>query len=228
MIFEGKKEKITILVNKYIVEIMGESHELKIKKKTHPDIIYLLKDKKKKSIGIDEIRFIRENASIRPIESEFKIYVIHNANLLTEQAQNAILKILEEPPANVIFMLLCPNVNQLLPTLISRTTIIRDFDFSNEKINSLKNKNSEIIEDKSEALFLAIVNSDRYEILSMCFQLAKKRDLLKSVFEKTRTKIIQKCAKDINIINKANKLEKVIDLINLNVNINLISCFLYL
>lgn len=85
----------------------------------HPDIKYIIHEKA--SIGVDDIRDqINSNISIKPYCSQYKIYIIDDASKMTEQAQNALLKTIEEPPAYGIIMLLTNNLNQLLPTILSR------------------------------------------------------------------------------------------------------------
>ena len=86
----------------------------------HPDIIYI-QHEKPGSIGVDEIRSqLASDAQIKPYESPYKIYIVNDAQLMTIQAQNALLKTIEEPPAYVILMLLTDNMDQMLQTIISR------------------------------------------------------------------------------------------------------------
>ncbi len=88
--------------------------------KNHPDIINIVHEKAN-SIGIDEIRAqLTQDAQIKPYASPYKIYIISDAQLMTPQAQNALLKTIEEPPAYVIVMLLTNNMDALLPTITSR------------------------------------------------------------------------------------------------------------
>jgi DNA polymerase-3 subunit gamma/tau len=70
--------------------------------------------------GIDEIREIRERVNFSPVEGRRKVYIIDEAHMLTDQASNAFLKTLEEPPAHVIFILCTTEANKILPTIISR------------------------------------------------------------------------------------------------------------
>lgn len=86
---------------------------------THPDIIYI-KDDKKKAIGIDAIREMQREMFIRPNENGNKVFIIDNAHTLTAQAQNALLKMLEEPPEYASIILLCQNSAGLLETVVSR------------------------------------------------------------------------------------------------------------
>lgn len=81
-------------------------------------------EKTKQSIGIEEVRIVQKNLSLKPIQSNQKILVIYDAHLLTTQAQNALLKVLEEPPNNTIIILVSPSISTLLPTVISRCGVV--------------------------------------------------------------------------------------------------------
>ena len=100
---------------------------------TNPDIIYI-NTGGKKSIGIDRIREISKNVYVRPFESENKIYIIEDAGALTDEAQNAMLKILEEPPEYAVFILIVTSSSILLPTVLSRCSRVRFNPLSEEKM----------------------------------------------------------------------------------------------
>ena len=85
----------------------------------HPDIIWVTHEKY--SIGVDDIRNqLNNNISIKPYSRPYKIYIIPDADKMTEQAQNALLKTIEEPPEYAVILLLTNNVDNLLPTILSR------------------------------------------------------------------------------------------------------------
>lgn len=87
---------------------------------SHPDIIFVTHEKPA-SVGVDDIREqVVEDADIRPYCSKKKIYMIPDASKMTVQAQNALLKTLEEPPAYCHIMLIADNTDALLPTIRSR------------------------------------------------------------------------------------------------------------
>ena len=88
--------------------------------KNHPDIIYIHHEKPN-SISVDEIRDqIVNDVDIKPYEGPYKVYLIHDAEKMTVQAQNALLKTIEEPPAYAVIILLTNNTEALLPTIRSR------------------------------------------------------------------------------------------------------------
>lgn len=85
-----------------------------------PDIKWV-KHEKQASIGVEDIRTqLNNDIAIKPYSSKYKIYIIDEAEKLTPQAQNALLKTIEEPPAYGIIMLLTSSVDALLPTIRSR------------------------------------------------------------------------------------------------------------
>lgn len=77
------------------------------------------------TMGVDSIRFLREDVYIVPNELEHKVYIIEDADKMTPQAQNAFLLTLEEPPSYAVFLLLCENADALLETIRSRAPVLR-------------------------------------------------------------------------------------------------------
>ncbi len=91
----------------------------------HPDLIRVEREtddkgRQKKEIGVDQIRRVAADACVLPNESERKVYLIVDADAMNGPAQNAALKLLEEPPAGVYFLLCVSNPSLLLPTVRSR------------------------------------------------------------------------------------------------------------
>ena len=70
--------------------------------------------------GIDDIRDIRDKVAFATVEGKYKIYILDEAHMLTKEASNAFLKVLEEPPAHVIFVLCTTEAHKVLPTIQSR------------------------------------------------------------------------------------------------------------
>ena len=93
----------------------------------HPDVIYVEPDRSGKApvIKVDQIRSVAATAYILPSEAEKKVYVLRQADTMNLSAQNAFLKLLEEPPAGWVIILLAANVNKLLPTIMSRVVQLR-------------------------------------------------------------------------------------------------------
>lgn len=90
---------------------------------TNPDIIYI-DTGDKKSIGVETIRDINNDVFVKPFSSKAKVYIIKDGSLMTEAAQNALLKTLEEPPMYAVFIILCNDISAMLQTVISRCSVI--------------------------------------------------------------------------------------------------------
>lgn len=89
-----------------------------------PDIIYL-RHERPNSIGVEDVRSqINSDIAIMPYSSPYKIYIINEGEMLTDQAQNALLKTLEEPPAYAVLIILTTNLEALLPTILSRCVVL--------------------------------------------------------------------------------------------------------
>lgn len=97
------------------------SHCRKVMAGTHPDFI-TIDDPEKKHVPVELIRNARSDVFIQPNEADRKIYLFPRAQDMRVEAQNALLKILEEPPAYGVFLLLTDNAEKLLPTVRSRCT----------------------------------------------------------------------------------------------------------
>jgi DNA polymerase-3 subunit delta' len=89
-----------------------------------PDIIWV-KHEKPNVISVDEIRTqIVNDIDLKPYSSRYKIYIVPDSQMMNQQAQNALLKTLEEPPEYAIIMLLTNNVDKFLPTILSRCIVL--------------------------------------------------------------------------------------------------------
>lgn len=89
-----------------------------------PDIIYISHEKPN-TIGVEDIRTqINGDIDIKPYSSPRKIYIMNEGEKMTVQAQNALLKTLEEPPEYAVILILTTNVDELLPTILSRCVVL--------------------------------------------------------------------------------------------------------
>lgn len=84
----------------------------------HPD--FMMIDPEDKKIKIEQIRYLQEKISEKPITSTRKVYIINDCDAMTKEAQNCLLKTLEEPPEYASLILICSNENKLLNTIRSR------------------------------------------------------------------------------------------------------------
>jgi DNA polymerase-3 subunit gamma/tau len=93
--------------------------------------------------GIDEIRDLRDRVNLAPVAGRMKVYIIDEVHMLTPEAFNALLKMLEEPPEHVVFVLATTEKHKVLPTIISRC---QSFDFKRPGVETLVKKLAEIAE----------------------------------------------------------------------------------
>ncbi len=90
----------------------------------YTDVKRLERPKDKATIGVGEVRLFREDMFLSSTESEYKIYIIDDAQRMTPNAQNALLKVIEEPPERVVIMLLTDSDDAILTTIKSRTQYV--------------------------------------------------------------------------------------------------------
>jgi DNA polymerase-3 subunit delta' len=89
---------------------------------THPDVRVTRTEKL--SIGVDEVRDLVRSAALAPAGSRWQVMIVEDADRLTEQAANALLKAIEEPTPRTVWLLCAPTVEDVLPTIRSRTRLI--------------------------------------------------------------------------------------------------------
>ena len=101
----------------------GECRNCRVAKSgAHPDITFISPEEGKKFINVGQIRTLRAEAFVKPHMSERRVFIINTAETMNESAQNAFLKVLEEPPEGVVFILVSLSASELLETVVSRCT----------------------------------------------------------------------------------------------------------
>ena len=131
----------------------------------HPDIITVAravddKGKLRQNITVDQVRSLIADASLLPNEAARKVYIIREAETMNVSAQNAALKLLEEPPAGVVFLLCTVNPQLLLPTIRSRCESV---SVSGEEAP----EDAEILE-LAEAYLKAAATGNEAQLLRWC------------------------------------------------------------
>ena len=96
----------------------------KVLKNIHPDIYEYSATGGARSFHVDVVRDVKDNVYVSPNEADYKIYILGNCQCMNESAQNALLKVLEEPPEYAVFFLTVDNKSALLETVLSRSTVI--------------------------------------------------------------------------------------------------------
>ena len=116
----------------------------------HPDIVFITHEKPG-TIGVDDIRSqINNDVVIKPYSGPKKIYVMNEGEKMTVQAQNALLKTLEEPPEYAVILILTSNVETLLPTILSRCVVLNMKPVRNDQIKKFLMENMEIPDYKAD------------------------------------------------------------------------------
>jgi DNA polymerase III delta' subunit len=93
--------------------------------KVHPDMVWVENEEGKNKLTVEQVRGLQKKISVLPLTADFHVVVIPEAELLNLEAQNALLKTLEEPPANTITILISKQTGSLLPTVLSRCRMVR-------------------------------------------------------------------------------------------------------
>lgn len=212
----------------------------KIKSGIHPDVIITEGEAgKQRSIKIDTIRDIRSRAYIMPNEAPFQIFIILEASGMGEEAQNALLKILEEPPATARFILASRSRDDFRQTILSRVT---PFAISEDSGQAAGEKENSKASKAAEDIFSALITKNEAKIMLSTgalekdkknYKLALERMILmfrNSIVSKYRTdsevSITEKKFSDVfsekEIINMQNVLKTLMSDADKNANDNLL------
>lgn len=119
---------------------------------THPDIEIIAPEEKKKNITVEQIRNLRTTAYLSPHTSKRRIFIIEQADTMNISSQNSLLKVLEEPPGDVLFILLTVSAERLLETVVSRCISFSLFPPQNEPAFEYLTKERSIPPDVAEKL----------------------------------------------------------------------------
>lgn len=224
-IFEGEKEKTFEQYETFSKMLLNTSSDIK-------NIVQIIATEKN-TISIDEIRNLNKAVYEKPSEFEYNIYVIEDAHKMRDEAQNALLKTLEDLPSYSIIIMTTDNRYKLLNTIISRCQIITissqyEIDFYSDIWTKVLN----ILNDTLENRYY-IINKERQTIK----ELAEDRIKLLNIFTKIFTDVFFHVKSDnfkynqlltkLSKIQKSNieeilfKIEKIKELTKVNINFQL-------
>lgn len=141
----------------------------------HPDIIFCEKESGKATMGVDVIRQMKSTAFISTNEAERKIYIFCEAQDMTVQSQNALLKIFEEPPDHIAIIMTCDSKATLLETIISRGTVITLGESENDTASDKKRKKSS---DLAHTLCMLLCEDNELEFMKATGVFEKDKQLL--------------------------------------------------
>lgn len=174
---ESRKSRAVELVSKTLKKIVAWGDLYK-----NPDIKVLDIPEDKKSIGIGEIREVIKYLAVKPFSGKSKFVVINDANTLTREAQNAMLKTLEEPSSSANLILLTKTLNDLLGTVVSRCKMLEVKREKHEETAETDDSYRRILQlDLGKRLDWAgeTAKEDREDILQLLEKwLAEARDIM--------------------------------------------------
>lgn len=147
---------------------------------SHPDIHILMKSDDSTMIKVDEIRDLRAKAQVYPNEAYKSVFIIHGAQFMNPQAQNALLKIFEEPSSHVSFILTCDSKSSLLETIISRATL---YSLGEEKSMAEKSEADILAQEKAKELLSAFIKENEFDFLKRTTVFLKDKTFFRAVLE---------------------------------------------
>lgn len=161
------------------------------------------------SLGIEEIRQMQKTVFLTPVNGNKKAIILEDAQTLTLEAQNALLKILEEPPIHALFFLSTSSIDQFLPTILSRCSLVR-----------LQENPQEITEETIAALekdMKLLLSASISQRLALAEKIASQKDTtsiwLKQIILYLRTKMLANLESSISLTTTLNKLQEAYRLI---------------
>ena len=155
---------------------------------SHPDIIFV-QHEKPNSIGVEDVRQgINDTVMIKPYNSKYKIYIVEEMEKMTPQAQNALLKTIEEPPQYAVFLLLTSGTELILPTILSRCVVLNLKPVRDDEMRSYLMRELKVPDYRAEiCVAFARGNVGRAKALASSEDFDKIRkealSLLKNIYE---------------------------------------------
>jgi len=208
-------------------------HCEKASKNVHPDILVIEKLDNKLIISVDQIRELKQGVLIVPNDSEKKAYIVREADAMNINAQNAFLRLLEEPPAHAVFILSTINPAALLPTVRSRCIELKssaaaaetgDEITGSEELNEIVSEFIEALEENNVKLMECMFRIDKLDRSSLYDFLALIRE--KTVSTMRENPASMSAAKRKTIIEMESVLTKAGKMLDLNVSAGHIAGFI--
>ncbi len=149
---------------------------IKASRASHPDIIEVAGGETARSFPISKVREIRSMAYILPNEAQRKVFILRNAGSMGEKTQNALLKILEEPPEFVNFILDCNSKSVMLPTVLSRASV---YSLGDESGVCASPEKLEKAKDTAAKIVNALSSGSEWDVMTETGVLEKDKELLR-------------------------------------------------
>lgn len=232
-------------------EIAKEFANMILNKDINNNPDFLLIEPEDGKIKIEKIREIQKKAAEKPIISDKKIYILNDADTMTTEAQNCLLKTLEEPPEYLTIILICSNENNLLSTIKSRCTRMYFEPIPEEKIKeyieknlgisikqntielsqgsigkTLKIQENQALFENIEKILLNISQKDIIEIMQMSEEIYKSKEEIEYILEYINVLALKLSEKNIKYIECISIVEEVKKRLKANSNYDM--CIDYL
>jgi DNA polymerase III subunit delta' len=206
---------------------LSEDQKSKISHFSHPDIKVVSKPDNKGSISISEIKEIKKFVAFYPYEVSFKTIIIPNANEMTPEAQNALLKTLEDHSATTFFVMGTNSRKNLLPTILSRCSIVslkkEDVDYLageiiriEDKDQSQKSLNTLTLGELDKIFAEKDLNKKEKALELLKSTLEEERILLRDAIENSKKRQMQ------NSLEKVKLIQKLMTMVERNTNPKLV------
>lgn len=148
----------------------------KVQKGTHPDLHILSKEEKSNVIKVESIRTLKKTALVLPNDGDKSVFIIDGAEFMNPQAQNALLKIFEEPAGHLLFILCCRSKAALLDTIISRATL---YSLGQTTETGNGNDKQEKAEQLADSLLYCLAAENEVEFLKKIALMQRDKELFR-------------------------------------------------
>lgn len=185
MIIEGTSEKNRMDTAKLIAAALvceGENIPClsckqcrKVMQDAHPDVIICDKENGKAMMGVDTVRKMKSAAFITANDADRKVFIFKEAQTMTVQSQNALLKIFEEPPDDVTVIMTCDSKEILLETILSRGTLI---SLGQSETDTMSDKSAEKAANAAKELCMSFCNENELEFMKKTVVFEKDKKLI--------------------------------------------------
>ena len=215
---------------------------IEIETNNNPDHFLIESDNEK--IKIEQIREMQKKIAEKPIISNKKVYIINNADTMTTEAQNCLLKTLEEPPEYIIIILIASNENNLLSTIKSRCTRMYFEQLSNEEIKTyivnnypedeinedileiyqgsigkiVKLRNKKELYEKVEKIIQNLEGKSLIEILQMSEEIYSSKEEIYSILDYINILLLKKCKENTRYVKTIQIVEETKKRLKVNSN----------
>jgi DNA polymerase-3 subunit delta' len=180
----------------------------------HPDYHEVAREDEKTGIVIDQVRAVIKSAQHRPYEGRFQVFIVDQAETMTTEAANALLKTLEEPTVDNVLVLVTPAPHQLLPTVVSRCQMLRFGRVPEEGVRRWLRERQEL-SDEDAALVAALADGSigRAEHMPVDFLKTTRLDLFTQLAEAADDSPTQALALGVKLREAGDDLRDVLELL---------------